>query len=213
MPCKRLCASRSIAWARGWTMQMTPSAIVASRPLCGSSRRLAGTRQLRVVELAALLGVSPDQLSPQLQSRVLPAAHAGLPANASIDLMARRPDIAASRWRVEAVRAGRIVHPRRVLPRHYPACACGCFQHRTGHAAGPRFMGAEHGCCSPPAAVRCRTARRATRGGRAQLAEAVARYNETVVGAAREVGAAARRLSSRPHSAAARPAGASQPPP
>ena len=73
--------------------------------------RLAGAREQREVflgsarikqaALAALLGVSPSEL-PTLTPRPLPDIETGLPDSASIDLLARRPDIAASRWRVEA---------------------------------------------------------------------------------------------------------------
>jgi len=39
---------------------------------------------------------------PALTAKPLPTTEGGLPENASVDLLARRPDIAASRWRVEA---------------------------------------------------------------------------------------------------------------
>ena len=39
---------------------------------------------------------------PALTAKPLPTIEGGLPENASVDLLARRPDIAASRWRVEA---------------------------------------------------------------------------------------------------------------
>jgi multidrug efflux system outer membrane protein len=57
--------------------------------------------QLRLITLAALVGCAPAQL-PALAVRALPQLHAGLPANATIDLLARRPEIAAERWRIEA---------------------------------------------------------------------------------------------------------------
>jgi multidrug efflux system outer membrane protein len=57
--------------------------------------------QIRKVALAALLGISPEQLPP-LQARTLPEIRSGIPADARLDLIARRPDIAASRWQVEA---------------------------------------------------------------------------------------------------------------
>ena len=73
--------------------------------------RLAGAREQREVfigsarikqaALAALLGVSPADL-PALMPKPLPDIEGGLPGNASVDLLARRPDIAASRWRVES---------------------------------------------------------------------------------------------------------------
>ncbi len=63
--------------------------------------QLESSAKLRRVALAALVGVSPEQL-PKLKARPLPGVDAQLPANVSIDLIARRPDIVASRWRVEA---------------------------------------------------------------------------------------------------------------
>jgi len=57
--------------------------------------------QIRLAALASLVGVAPGQL-PKLQPRSLPEVSGGLPAGASLDLIARRPDIAASRWQVEA---------------------------------------------------------------------------------------------------------------
>ncbi|HEY4293641.1 efflux transporter outer membrane subunit [Luteibacter sp.] len=72
---------------------------------------LAGARQQRVAlqgsadtrraSIATLVGVSPAEL-PALAPRALPDVTPGLPAGAGTDLMARRPDIAASRWQVEA---------------------------------------------------------------------------------------------------------------
>jgi multidrug efflux system outer membrane protein len=59
------------------------------------------SEHMHLVALAALLGCAPAEL-PELPPRELPAITTQLPANASIDLIARRPDIVASRWRVEA---------------------------------------------------------------------------------------------------------------
>lgn len=62
---------------------------------------LAASAEIRKVALAALLGVAPAQL-PTLAPRPLPTTSGALPADARLDLIARRPDIAASRWQVEA---------------------------------------------------------------------------------------------------------------
>jgi outer membrane protein, multidrug efflux system len=62
---------------------------------------LEGSAKLRVVELAALVGQSIADLPP-LVVRPLPAFPGALPDNVKIDLIARRADITASRWRVEA---------------------------------------------------------------------------------------------------------------
>lgn len=63
--------------------------------------QLESSAKLRRIALAALVGVSPEQL-PALKPQPLPMVDAQLPANVSINLIARRPDIVASRWRVES---------------------------------------------------------------------------------------------------------------
>ena len=62
---------------------------------------LEGSAKLRVVALAALAGRSIAELPP-LQAKPLPALSGNLPDDVKIDLIARRADITASRWRVEA---------------------------------------------------------------------------------------------------------------
>jgi multidrug efflux system outer membrane protein len=62
---------------------------------------LEGSAKLRLVALAALVGRSEAELPP-LQPKPLPAASGNLPDNVKIDLISRRADITASRWRVEA---------------------------------------------------------------------------------------------------------------
>jgi multidrug efflux system outer membrane protein len=62
---------------------------------------LEGSAKLRVVALAALVGCSPSALPP-LAPRALPPVSGNLPDDVTIDLMARRADLTASRWRVEA---------------------------------------------------------------------------------------------------------------
>ncbi|MHB1059385.1 MAG: efflux transporter outer membrane subunit [Rhodanobacter sp.] len=62
---------------------------------------LDGSAKIRKVALASLLGVAPAAL-PALKAQPLPTIERGVPADAGLDLIARRPDIAASRWQVEA---------------------------------------------------------------------------------------------------------------
>jgi multidrug efflux system outer membrane protein len=62
---------------------------------------LQGSAKLRVVALAALIGRPLTEL-PGLEPRELPVVAGGLPDNVRIDLISRRADITASRWRVEA---------------------------------------------------------------------------------------------------------------
>ncbi|HET8553733.1 MAG TPA: efflux transporter outer membrane subunit [Rhodanobacteraceae bacterium] len=75
----------------------------------------AGSAAIHRAILAALVGVAPMQL-PALEAHPLPHLHAGLPADAGIDLIARRPDIAASRWQVESALRGTDVARAQFLP-------------------------------------------------------------------------------------------------
>lgn len=63
--------------------------------------QLQGMAAIHHASLAALVGISPDALG-KLEAQPLPAPDTELPANVGIDLIARRPDIAASRWQIEA---------------------------------------------------------------------------------------------------------------
>jgi multidrug efflux system outer membrane protein len=67
---------------------------------------LEGSARLRIVTLAALVGCSADQL-PAMTARPLPAISNGLPDDVRIDLISRRADLTASRWRVEAAERNR----------------------------------------------------------------------------------------------------------
>lgn len=62
---------------------------------------LEGAARIRHAAIAALLGLAPADL-PAFEPRALPEPDARLPDDLGIDLLARRPDIAASRWRIEA---------------------------------------------------------------------------------------------------------------
>ena len=96
----RPCRNRS----RGMTcgMQTRPLPTCASR-----STRSRARRKLRVIALAALAGRAPAEL-PVLRVRPLPSDCAlALPDDVRIDLLSRRADIVASRWRVEAAEHSR----------------------------------------------------------------------------------------------------------
>ena len=53
-------------------------------------------------QLAALLGASPERGSTIARPKFDGAQHIGVPANLPLELISRRPDIVAARWRVEA---------------------------------------------------------------------------------------------------------------
>lgn len=63
--------------------------------------KLEGDARIQHAALAALLGIAPKDMG-ELKPLPLPKAASGLPDNAGLDLVARRADVAASRWRVEA---------------------------------------------------------------------------------------------------------------
>ncbi len=52
--------------------------------------------------IAALMGEGPDRALTIARPEVFEAAAFGLPANVAADLVGRRPDVAAARWRAEA---------------------------------------------------------------------------------------------------------------
>jgi multidrug efflux system outer membrane protein len=85
-------------------LENSDAVIDARRRLAAQRESLtvaSGAQRLGVVTLAALLGVDAGALPP-LTARALPRAEASLPDDLGTNLLARRPDIQASRWRVEA---------------------------------------------------------------------------------------------------------------
>jgi outer membrane protein, multidrug efflux system len=156
---------------------------------------LEGSAQLRVVALAALLGRRADEL-PTLSMRPLPRAAGQLPARVTLDLMGRRPDIVASRWRVEAARQGMAS----IRAEYYPDISLNALAGLSsvqlgrllqGGSAVPSLGAAIH---LPLFDAGLRDARFA--GSQAQLDAAVAAYDETVLAAAREVATAASSVQS-----------------
>ena len=83
--------------------QRTTSALAAVREEIAT---LEGSARLRVVTLASLTGRPATAVQP-LVPRPLPELQASLPDDAGIDLLSRRADITASRWRVEAAEKSR----------------------------------------------------------------------------------------------------------
>jgi outer membrane protein, multidrug efflux system len=155
--------------------------------------QLEGSQQLHRVQIAALLGVAPDALPP-FESHPLPVVEPHWPANAGLDLIARRPDIAASRWRVEAARRDLDV----VRTEYYPNLSINALVGLSSIEPETLFKGAS-GVPSLGIALHLpfydglRDARHNVAA--AQLTSAIARYNETVVDAAREVSLSAASLT------------------
>jgi multidrug efflux system outer membrane protein len=154
---------------------------------------LRGEQQLRIVILAALLGVSATEL-PALAITTLPAPLAELPADAGINLLSHRPDVMASRWRVEAA----IQDRQRARAAFYPDVSLHVLAGLSSVDLG-RLLRSDS--AAPAAGLAFSLPLfdsgllRARHGiAQAELASAVATYHSAVVAAAQETGSAVVRL-------------------
>ncbi len=147
---------------------------------------LGGAARIRHAAIAALLGEAPADL-PALAPRTLPPVRAALPTDVGIDLLARRPDIAASRWRVEA--AMRRVDEARAA--FYPDISLGAMAGLQSIDLDKLFSaGSRLGSIGPALHLPLfgRDGLRAAYGAsQAQLDAAAAQYDAAVVDAARDV--------------------------
>jgi outer membrane protein, multidrug efflux system len=147
---------------------------------------LDGSAKIRRAALASLLGVAPAQL-PQLEARPLPAVERGVPSQAGLDLIARRPDIAASRWQVEAALKQTDAARAEFLPDISITALAGLSSIDMGKlfTAGSRTFALTPALHLP---IFNGGALEANYGlSKAQLDAAVAQYDSTVLTAAREV--------------------------
>jgi multidrug efflux system outer membrane protein len=147
---------------------------------------LQGSADMRRAALAALLGVAPAEL-PELQPRALPRAAAGLPEHASLDLVARRPDITASRWQVQSALRKTDVARAQFFPDISITALAGLSSIDMGQLLDP---GSRVFALTPALHLPIFEggALRANYGlSRADLDGAIAQYNATVIDAARDV--------------------------
>ncbi|OOG49262.1 efflux transporter outer membrane subunit [Rhodanobacter sp. C01] len=147
---------------------------------------LQGSAAIRKVALASLLGIAPADL-PALQPRPLPEVDSRIPANARLDLIARRPDIAASRWQVEAALKQTDVARAQFFPDIGISAMAGLSSLDMGKLleAGSRTFALTPALHLP---IFEGGQLKANYGvSKAQLAAAVAEYDSTVVSAARDV--------------------------
>ncbi len=147
---------------------------------------LEGVLQRHRLALAALLACAPAEL-PALQAAALPQLRTGLPDNATLDLIARRPEIVASRWRVEAAARHLELARSNFLPDVSLRALVGLSSREIGHlldagSAAPQFSAALHLPLFDGGALRAGYAQE-----RAQLDSAVALYRGAIVSAAHEV--------------------------
>jgi len=163
--------------------QRSESADAAAREALA---RLAGSAEMRVVAIAALVGRASADL-PTLDPRPLPAAAGALPNGIRIDLIARRADITASRWRVEAAEKNSAA----ARAAFFPDISVNALADLSSIDVGKLL---EYGSRAPQAGLALHLPifesglLRARYGAsRAALRAAVADYDQTLVDAAREV--------------------------
>ena len=136
--------------------------------------------------LAALVGAGPDRALTMERPRIGALRGQGVPADASIDLIGRRPDIAASRARVEAA-AQRIKEARAAF---YPNINLSALIGLQAFGLGNLFSGgSSFGSVSPAVSLPLfhgGALQGQYRGRRGQYDEAVALYDRQVIEALRE---------------------------
>jgi NodT family efflux transporter outer membrane factor (OMF) lipoprotein len=136
--------------------------------------------------LAALIGQGPDRALKIERPAPGTLQAQGLPANASIDLVGRRPDIAASRVRVEAA-ANRIKEAKASF---YPNISISALAGFSSLGLGSLFAGGSaYGAVSPAITLPIfhgGSLQGQYRGRRGQYDEAVANYDGQVIQALRE---------------------------
>ncbi|MGO8855440.1 MAG: efflux transporter outer membrane subunit [Steroidobacteraceae bacterium] len=147
---------------------------------------LDGSAKLRIVALAALVGRSSADL-PGLTVKPLPAISNGLPDDVKIDLIARRADLTASRWRVEAAEKNR----EGARAEFYPDISINALIGLQSRDLGtlllygsrvPDFGAAIHLPIFDAGRLQARYG-----ASQAAIAAAVANYQDTLIGAARDV--------------------------
>lgn len=161
----------------------TASSLAAVREQIAS---LEGSAKLRSVALAALVGRASADL-PGLTAKPLPAISNGLPDDVKIDLIARRADLTASRWRVEAAEKNRAAARAEFYPDVSINALIGLQSRDLGKllmydSRVPDFGAAIHLPIFDAGRLKARYG-----ASQAALDTAVAGYQETLIGAARDV--------------------------
>ncbi len=147
---------------------------------------LEGSAKLRVVTLAALVG-RPISALPPLALQPLPSFPARLPDDVKIDLIARRADITASRWRVEAAERSLASARADFFPDVTVNALLGLSSLDVGKlleygSRVPQISAAVHLPIFDAGKLKARYG-----GARAAIESAVSSYQDTVINAARDV--------------------------
>ncbi|NII11693.1 efflux transporter outer membrane subunit [Oleiagrimonas sp. C23AA] len=150
--------------------------------------QLDGMARIRRAQLAALIGISSADLG-KLKPMPLPHPDAHLPSDARIGLLARRPDIVAARWQVEA--AARGVDEAHAA--YYPDVSLtglGAYLRMYPKLGSGDHVGLTLGSFGPAVSLPIFEGGRldaAYNASRAKLNQAIAKYNQTVAEAAGKV--------------------------
>jgi multidrug efflux system outer membrane protein len=167
-----------------------PDTLQSAKAQTASARQalvaIESSARIRQAALASLCGVSPAAL-PSLQPRALPNVTTGLPDNVGVDLIARRADIAASLWQVEAALRQTDVARAQFFPDVSISAMAGLSSIDLDKmfSSGSRVFGLTPALHLP---IFTGGLLEANYGiSKAQLETAVAQYNSTVLSAARDV--------------------------
>lgn len=138
-------------------------------------------------QLAALMGAGPDRALSIVRPRLASNAPAGVPTRLPSELIARRPDVVAQRWRVEAVRQDIKVAQTQFYPSVNLTALVGLQSLGLGNLllGGSRMIGAAPGLSLPlfdGGRLRSNLALRD-----AEYDIAVEQYNQVLVDAVRDV--------------------------
>ncbi|HEY2144932.1 MAG TPA: efflux transporter outer membrane subunit [Steroidobacteraceae bacterium] len=147
---------------------------------------LEGSARLRIVALAALIGCSISELPP-LAPKPLPAFPGALPDDVKLDLISRRADITASRWRVEAAERNLASARAEFYPDVSIKALAGVQSLDVTRlleygSRVPLMAGAIHLPIFDAGRIKARYG-----GAQAEIEAAVSTYQDTVIGAARDV--------------------------
>ncbi|MEO7062586.1 MAG: efflux transporter outer membrane subunit [Dokdonella sp.] len=165
------------------TLHQAEAQIAAARE---SQAAYAGSAPIRLVALGALLGVAPADM-PKLVAKPLPAVDPALPDHLGLDLLARRPDISARRWQVEAA----MQNVNKARAEFYPDISLGAMVGLSSIDLDKLLTSGSRVAAIGPAlhlpVFQLAGLHAAYGVSQAQLAGAASAYNNAVVDAARDV--------------------------
>lgn len=155
----------------------------ARAELAALDEQIAQTRN----QLAALLGKGPDRGVSIARPQVATLKTFGLPANLSADLIGRRPDLTAARWRAQAAES----RTKEAKAAFYPNINLAAFIGAQAlHLDNVFDSGSDIGSVGPALSLPIFEGgrlRAGLRGAQASRDEAVAAYDETLTQALRDV--------------------------